>query len=145
MITYLTGAETLTTDRIQGFFVGWPTPPTPATHLRLLRQSDLVVVAMDEETQRVVGFVTAITDGVLSAYIPLLEVLPTYQRRGIGRALVQQILEQLRTVYAIDLLCDVDVQPFYARLGFRPFTGMLIRNYEQIDVINRHETGIADV
>jgi hypothetical protein len=30
---------------------------------------------------RVIGFITAVTDKVLSAYIPLLEVLPAY--RGI--------------------------------------------------------------
>ncbi|HMN29257.1 MAG TPA: GNAT family N-acetyltransferase [Caldilineaceae bacterium] len=142
MITYLTSTETITVDQLQGFFVGWPNPPTPATHLRLLRQSDLVVLALDKEAQRVVGFITALTDGVLSAYIPLLEVLPSYQGRGIGRALVEQILDRLRTCYAIDLLCDVDVQPFYARLGFRPFTGMLIRNYEQIDVINSDKNRI---
>jgi hypothetical protein len=31
----------------------------------------------------------------------------------------------------IDLLCDPDVQPFYGRLGMRPATGMLIRNYDR--------------
>ena len=29
------------------------------------------------------------------------------------------------------LLCDPDVQPFYARLGLRPASGMLLRNYER--------------
>ena len=35
-----------------------------------------------DDAGRVVGFVTAISDGVLSAYIPLLEVLPEYQGAG---------------------------------------------------------------
>jgi len=31
---------------------------------------------------------------------------------------------------AIDLLCDVDVEAFYAGLGFQKFGGMCVRNYE---------------
>jgi hypothetical protein len=31
----------------------------------------------------------------------------------------------------IDLICDPELQPFYARLGLRPYTGMIRRNYER--------------
>lgn len=51
-----------------GFFEGRPEPPSPETHLRLLAGSDEMTLAFDGP--RVVGFVTAITDGVLSAYVP---------------------------------------------------------------------------
>lgn len=67
--------------------------------------------------------------GVLSAYIPLLEVLPAYRGRGIGRELVRRLLEGLRGRYMVDLLCDPALQPFYARVGMRPATGMMVRNY----------------
>ena len=56
----------------------------------------------------VVGFVTAVSDGVLSAYIPLLEVLPEYQDRGIGSELMRRILEQLDDLYMVDVLCDAE-------------------------------------
>lgn len=112
-----------------GFFVGWPSPPSPETHLRLLHASDHVVLALDDALDIVVGFVTAISDGVLSAYIPLLEVLPTHQRRGIGRELTRRMLERLGGLYMVDLLCDEDRQAFYAGLGMRPATGMMVRNY----------------
>jgi ribosomal protein S18 acetylase RimI-like enzyme len=79
----------------------------------------------------VVGFITAISDGVSAAYIPHLEVLPAYQGRGIGSELVRRMLARLRGLYMIDLTCDPDVQPFYARLGMRPSTGMLVRNYDR--------------
>lgn len=79
----------------------------------------------------VVGFITAITDHVLSAYIPLLEVLPSYQGQGIGLELVQRMLEKLNSIYMVDLLCDPDLQPFYARAGMQPASGMLVRNYHQ--------------
>jgi predicted N-acetyltransferase YhbS len=71
------------------------------------------------------------SDGVSCAYIPHLEVQPEHQGRGIGSELLRRMLEKLRGLYMIDLLCDPDVQPFYARLGMRPATGMLIRNYDR--------------
>jgi ribosomal protein S18 acetylase RimI-like enzyme len=130
MIEYTESPAGITAAQLEGFFVGWPNPPSPATHLRLLAGSDHVVLALDRAADRVVGFITAITDGVLTAYIPLLEVLPAYQQQGIGQALTERMLARLGHLYAIDLLCDPDVQPFYARLGLRPATGMLQRNYE---------------
>jgi ribosomal protein S18 acetylase RimI-like enzyme len=131
MIVYAETAETLTAQQLSGFFVGWPNPPTPEKHLRLLEGSDEVVIAQDDATGQVVGFITAITDGVLSAYIPLLEVLPVYQGQGIGSELVRRMLAKLADLYMVDLLCDPNMQPFYERLGMYPTTGMLRRNYDR--------------
>jgi ribosomal protein S18 acetylase RimI-like enzyme len=131
MIEYAHSTENIAADQLHGFFIGWPNPPTPETHLRLLRNSDAVVLAVDTETGQVVGFITAITDGVLAAYIPLLEVLPAYQRQGIGQTLVRRMLERLQDLYMIDLLCDADVQPFYEQLGMYPAVGMCARNFDR--------------
>jgi predicted N-acetyltransferase YhbS len=114
---------------LEGFFVGWPNPPDAATHLRLLQGSDAVVLARDEETGNVVGFITAITDKVLAAYIPHLEVLPDYQGQGIGAELARRMLEHLRDFYMIDLMCDPELQPYYERFGFLRAHGMVFRNY----------------
>lgn len=130
-IRFQQSLEGVTTTQLQGFFVGWPQPPSPTTHRRLLQGSQHIVLAVDEATEHVVGFITALSDGVLSAYIPHLEVLPAYQGRGIGSALVQQMLAQLRELYMIDLICDPELQPFYERLGMRPWSGMVVRNYDR--------------
>ncbi|WP_218212220.1 GNAT family N-acetyltransferase, partial [Pseudomonas sp. 2822-15] len=81
----------MTEEMLQGFFVGWPNPPSSHTHLKLLEKSTHIVLAVDDENEQVVGFITAISDGVLSAYIPLLEVLTEYQGRGIGKELVRRM------------------------------------------------------
>jgi ribosomal protein S18 acetylase RimI-like enzyme len=130
-ITYRTTPDGVTADMLTGFFVGWPNPPSAETHLRILKHSDVVVLAVDDDAGRVVGFITAITDHVTSAYIPHLEVLPDWQGRAIGSELVRRMVDRLDGLYMIDLLCDPDVQPFYDRLGFRRATGMAIRNYER--------------
>lgn len=128
---YLTSADTITADQLHGFFVGWPDPPSPETHLAILQRSDAMVLAMDEETGRVVGFINALSDGVLCAFIPLLEVLPVYQGRGIGSELVRRMVALLGDLYAVDVMCDADVQPFYARLGMQPAQGMMLRRYDR--------------
>lgn len=131
MIEYSDTIHGVGAQDLQGFFVGWPDPPSPETHLRILVGSAAVVLARDQATGAVVGFITAISDGVSCAYIPHLEVLPAYQGSGIGSELVRRMLDRLRHLYMIDLICDEDVQPFYARLGMRPFTGMIFRNYDR--------------
>ena len=130
-IRYLDSADGIDAGQLAGFFVDWPTPPSPETHLRVLTGSDHVVLALDAATSAVVGFVTALTDGVLSAYVPLLEVLPAYQGRGIGTELMTRILARLSHLYIVDLLCDAAVQPFYARVGMAPAAGMCVRRYDR--------------
>ena len=121
-------AQVASTDLV-GFFVGWPNAPTPSTHVRLLERSSQFVVATEPGSSRVIGFVTALTDGVLSAYISHLEVLPEHRGRGVGGELVRQILARLDPIYMVDLICDPEVQPFYEALGLTKYSGMILRNY----------------
>ncbi len=128
MIEYMQAAETINVSQLKGFFVGWPNPPKNETFLKLLKESYKTVLAMDGN--KVVGFITAISDGVLSAYIPFLEVLPEYQSKGIGGELVSKMKDELSHLYMIDLLCDEGLVPYYEKQGMKKTTGMLIRNYE---------------
>ena len=131
MITYTQSLEDVTSDHLRGgFFVGWPNPPSPETHYRILANSYKIVLARNEE-KLVVGFVTSVSDGVSAAYIPHLEVLPAYQKRGIGSELVRGLLNQLGHLYMIDLVCDPELQPYYERFGMHAITGMVLRNYER--------------
>ena len=127
MITYSESIDGIERRHLDGFLVGWPHPPSPETHLRLLASSDHIVLAIDVESAQVIGYVTALTDGVLSSFIPLLEVLPAYQGRGIGQALMTRMLDWLGHLPNVDLLCDPGVVPFYERFGMRPCGGMVLR------------------
>ena len=131
MIEYTDSLSGITEDHLHGFGGGWPSPPSPKTMLKILRGSDYVALAIDSEADRVIGFITALTDGVLSAYISLLEVLPAYQGRGIGSKLVRRVLERFSDLYEVVLLCDRDLQPFYERSGMKPATGMIIRRFQR--------------
>ncbi|GAF06599.1 hypothetical protein JCM16418_567 [Paenibacillus pini JCM 16418] len=76
-----------------------------------------------------VGFINALSDQVLTAYIPLLEVTPAFKNQGIGTQLVERMLEQLKDYYMIDLLCDADLQDYYSQKGMIKAAGMMKRNY----------------
>ncbi|MFC4062952.1 GNAT family N-acetyltransferase [Planomonospora corallina] len=127
MIRYTTDMDMIEADQLRGFFVGWPVPPSADKHLAVLRGSHRTVVAMDE-SGRVVGFVNMISDGVLTAFIPWLEVLPEYQGQGIGTELVRRILAEAGDLYSVDLVCDPPLRPYYERLGMSPLQGMGLRS-----------------
>ena len=135
MLTYHDDVAGVTEPMLVGFFEGLPSPPSPARHLELLASSDLVAIARDGAS--VVGFATAITDGVLSAYIPLLEVRPDYRGQGVGTALIERLLVRLDHLYMVDVACDDDVVPFYERLGFVRGVSMMRRNYGAVANMTR--------
>ena len=68
---------------------------------------------------------------MLSAYVPLLEVLPEYRGQGIGTELMRRLLARLEHLYMVDLSCDAELEPFYEPLGLRTVgLAMGLRNRE---------------
>ena len=118
-----------TVEIADGFFDGWPNPPSKAVHRKILENSYLSIVAI--EGNRIVGFVNIVSDGVLSAYIPLLEVVKDYQGQGIGKKLVEEALAATKDLYMIDVACDDDVVPFYEKFGMMKSNSMIFRNYDK--------------
>ncbi|MBO0983542.1 GNAT family N-acetyltransferase [Rathayibacter sp. SD072] len=106
---------------------GIPDPVTLPWAARLRRHSVSWVGAFDGE--RLVGFVHACGDGGVHAFVLDTVVDPAYQRRGIGRSL----LETLRadTVKAGCEWLHVDFEPhlrtFYESCGFRSTDAGLLR------------------
>ena len=94
--------------------------------LAVLRGSFRAVVAIDDSQGRVVGFVNMISDGVLTAFIPWLEVLPEFQGHGIGTELMRRILDADQ-FYSIDLACDAPLLTYYSRFGMVPIRGAGLR------------------
>jgi ribosomal protein S18 acetylase RimI-like enzyme len=125
-ITYSDKLCDVSADDLKGFFVGWRSPLTSEQHYDILRGSTHFAVALNSDG-RVVGFITALCDGVNSAFIPLLEVLPEYQHRGIGSKLLRLMLTKLDGIPSIDLTCDPEMQPFYERFKMLRSTGMILR------------------
>jgi GNAT superfamily N-acetyltransferase len=127
MIVYNTTLDNVQAADLQGFLVGWGKPLTPEQHYRILQNSEYLVIASDPEKKRVVGFINALSERVHFAFIPMLEVLPEYQGKGIGTELMKRLLEQVTHLGCIDLSCDENLQRFYEKFGMVRHHAMLIR------------------
>jgi len=131
MITYQNSPEGITSQMLRGgFFVNWPNFPTPEKHLQTLLNSDYVVLAV-ENNEKVIGFINAISDKVLCSYIPLLEVLPEFQKRGVAKELVNRMFKLLEDYYMVELCCDDSLENYYKKLGMQRSCGMIKRNYSK--------------
>ncbi|MEM6432187.1 MAG: GNAT family N-acetyltransferase [Deinococcota bacterium] len=128
MIEHRDSTANIEPRQLTEFFQDWLSLLSSEKHLEMLNKSDIVILAFDTEANRVVGFVTALTDFVQAAFISLLEVIPSYREQGIGTELMKRMLARLENVTAIDLTCNPELQPFYARLNMLPSVGMIIRN-----------------
>lgn len=113
---------------VNNFFVGWTKRPPQEIFEKILTNSSVTVTAV--ESGKIIGFATALTDGALAAYISLIEVLPEYQGKGVGSAMMKRIMERLGDIYMIDTVCDENLVGFYEKFGMKPGIAMMKRNYE---------------
>ncbi len=109
------------------FFHGWKAPPTAATRVALLKGSDFLATARDQG--QLVGFIAAISDHAMHAFITLVEVLEPYQGKGIGKRLVELATDHYKGSYDIVLITDPDKGSFYKKFGFAEIYGMHIRDF----------------
>ncbi|HFI0137091.1 TPA: GNAT family N-acetyltransferase [Streptococcus suis] len=99
--------------------VGWTNYTDRPTMLqKALEHSLLVLAAFDGD--RLVGLLRAVGDGHSIVFIQDILVLPTYQRQGIGRTLLEQAITHFPGIYQLHLLTDntEKTRSFYEVLGF---------------------------
>jgi predicted N-acetyltransferase YhbS len=100
---------------------GWTHANDP-TRLRLaVESSSLALVAVDDEGE-VIGFARAMSDQAFAVYIADVLVAPDHQRRGIGRSLMQAILDHYppsRFHHQV-LIAERGAEGFYESLGLTP-------------------------
>ncbi len=128
-IIYSIKKEDINGLKIRGFFEGWSNKPSCEVLRASIKNANYIVLAIDTDNNKLAGYITAITDGVLSAYIPFLEVECSYQKQKIGTTLVKKMLEQINHLYMIDLVCDKELASFYRKVGFESWHAMIKRNY----------------
>lgn len=99
--------------------VGWSMyTRDPARLERALTHSLTVLSAY--EGKQLVGLIRAVGDGETILFIQDLLVLPEYQRRGIGKQLIEALLARFPEVRQCVLLTDDDpkTRSFYKAAGF---------------------------
>ncbi|MEQ1504995.1 MAG: GNAT family N-acetyltransferase [Myxococcota bacterium] len=114
-------------DQLGALFraVGFQRNTAPDYLRQLVDGSRWVVSAWHEA--RLVGFARAIADGVANAYITTVAVDPAYQRRGIGRGLIERLVADRPTVKFVLHTSDAG-ERLYRSLGFVDAPRMLVRD-----------------
>ncbi len=84
--------------------------------------------------EKLVGIIRAVGDGYSVVFIQDVLIRPEYHRRGIGRALMQRIVDEYKDVYQIHLLTDYTEKTvgFYKSMGFLMDTDIDCRAFTKI-------------
>ena len=99
--------------------VGWTNYTNQPQMLeQALPHSLVVYLAFDGE--KIVGLIRLVGDGFSSVFVQDLIVLPTYQRQGIGSALMKQALGDFKGAYQVQLVTEQTEKNvgFYRSMGF---------------------------
>lgn len=101
----------------------------PSQLMKGLKQSLYCHAAYDENT--LVGLIRVVGDGETIIYIQDILVLPKYQRKQIGRKLINHILERYNHVRQIVLTTDQTEKQkaFYEQCGFKAFDECSLTGY----------------
>lgn len=101
-----------------------------------LSHSLVIYLALDGDA--VVGLIRLVGDGFSSVLVQDLIVLPSYQRQGIGSALMKEALEDYKDTYQVQLVTEQTEKNlgFYRFMGFEILstydcTGMIWINREK--------------
>ena len=111
--------------------VGWTNYTNQPLMLeQALSHSLVIYLALDGDA--VVGLIRLVGDGFSSVLVQDLIVLPSYQRQGIGSALMKEALRDFKDAYRVQLATDQTEKnlEFYRSLGFETLstydcTGMI--------------------
>ncbi|ALF10720.1 GNAT family N-acetyltransferase [Parageobacillus thermoglucosidasius] len=96
--------------------VGW-TKHTEEVIQRVFQASNVIALAFYDG--RIVGFGRALSDGVFNAAVYDVVVHRDFQKRGIGKAIVEDLLAQLSHVSCVHLIATTGNEPFYQQTGFK--------------------------
>lgn len=97
--------------------VEWSSGQYPDKLVTAMKNYETVFTAWDGD--KLVGLISAMDDGVMTAYVHYLLVRPDYQRLGIGRTLVEKIKDAYKDYLRIALVAYNSGLEFYEECGFK--------------------------
>ncbi|MEK4245779.1 GNAT family N-acetyltransferase [Psychrobacillus sp. FSL K6-2684] len=98
----------------------WTKNRTNDDILKMLDLSHVAIGLVDSETDELVGFARAITDGMYRAFIFDVIVKGSDRNRGLGFTLMNSLLENslIQSVERIELYCPERLVSYYEQFGF---------------------------
>ncbi|EJQ51092.1 hypothetical protein IEQ_02032 [Bacillus cereus BAG6X1-2] len=102
--------------------LGWNSLKLTVSELeKMCKQSWYVIYAFKE--QQLIGMGRVISDGVITGVICGVCVLPEYQSIGIGKEIVERLIQHCEQNKVIpQLMCVDKLQSYYEAIGFQAFS-----------------------
>ena len=97
--------------------VEWSSGNYPEKLAIAMKNYGSVFTAWDEE--KLVGLISSMDDGIMTAYVHYLLVHPDYQGKGIGKHLVKMTTEHYKDYLRIVLVAYDKELEFYKHCGFK--------------------------
>jgi GNAT superfamily N-acetyltransferase len=101
---------------------GWPSLPSDPARAQQALTAPGVTTVVAVVADKVIGFATVLSDGVLDAYLSALLVAEPHRGEGIGAGLLQTAYRRSGAT-RVDLLAADGTDDFYARFPHRRFSG----------------------
>ena len=98
--------------------VGWTNYTSCPEMLEEAYKNSLCILGAFEK-EKLIGVVRVVGDGISIVFVQDILVLPKYQRKGVGSALMRAVLEKYASVYQVELLTDSTEKSkaFYSSVG----------------------------
>jgi len=98
----------------------------------LIKGSFLFAVIVDKNSGETIGMGRILSDGVSDAYLQDLVVLPEYRGKGIGKQLVESLLQHClsKGIQWIGLIAEPDQDSFYSSMNFHPMKNHIPMKYK---------------
>jgi GNAT superfamily N-acetyltransferase len=95
---------------------------SPNQLLTAMKKSFYSVYAYAGSKSRLIGTGRVVSDGVITACLCGLGVLPDYRRRGIGAEISKKLANYCKQHNLhIQFFCEESLVPYYEKAGFRKF------------------------
>ncbi|MGM0837952.1 MAG: GNAT family N-acetyltransferase [Bacillota bacterium] len=111
--------------------LGWNSLELTVNDLKqMCIQSWYAIYAFDK--QQLVGIGRVISDGVVTGIICGVSVLPQYQSKGIGKEMLNRIIQHCEQNRVItQLMCVENLETYYESFGFKKFSIGMSRNIKR--------------
>lgn len=118
MITYIEKHD-YNKEELEDLFlsVEWSSGKYPEKLVIAMKNFKTVFSAYD--SNKLIGMICVMDDGIMNAYIHYLLVNPLYQDKGVGKRLVELVKDKYKDYLRIAVIGYYKAEGFYKKMGFK--------------------------